>query len=255
MFTVQKRAELGKKGYVVIEDVLSGNVCDTFVQQYQEWLSSFTKHNSWPFSYNSLIQRYKVGHAEPSWRVRLATTPVFAQLWGTEKLLTSFDAIAIGRPPEEGSKEFRRANQHWLHSDQSASQIGRHCVQGAVYLESADEDDWTLEVLEESHKYHQEFMQSHPKAFLRSSLAKFYRLRDGEPEWFEEKGCLRKTVAVPKGGMVLWDSRLIHANAKPVKGRRNPGRWRHVVFVCMGPAIWASDRDLQQKSLAYHQVL
>ena len=34
-------------------------------------------------------------------QVRHASRPVFEELWGTQKLLTSLDGLAIGQPPEE----------------------------------------------------------------------------------------------------------------------------------------------------------
>ena len=71
--------------------------------------------------------------------------------------------------------------------------------------------------------------------------------------WFKSKGCKKRCVPCPKGGIVLWDSRLVHANARPVEGLQHPGRWRFVVFVCMTPAIWASPADLEVKRQAYEE--
>ncbi|RUS81803.1 hypothetical protein EGW08_010440, partial [Elysia chlorotica] len=73
-------------------------------------------------------------------------------------------------------------------------------------------------------------------------------------DWFKSKGCTRRRIPCPKGGLVLWDSRLFHANARPVEGRQHPGRWRFVVFVCMTPAAWASPSDLQVKRRAYQEL-
>lgn len=53
---------------------------------------------------------------------------------------------------------------------------------------------------------------------------------------------------------MLWDSRLVHANARPVKGRAHPDRWRYVVFVCMTPAAWASEKDIELKVGAYNNL-
>ena len=71
---------------------------------------------------------------------------MFAELWGTNELLTSIDAVAIGRPPEQGEEQFHSADQSWLHIDQGAGRVGLHAYQGGVYLETADADDWVFEV-------------------------------------------------------------------------------------------------------------
>ena len=72
---------------------------------------------------------------------------MFAELWGTNELLTSIDAVAIGRPPEQGEEQFHSADQSWLHIDQGAGRVGLHAYQGGVYLETADVDDWVLSLI------------------------------------------------------------------------------------------------------------
>lgn len=190
----------------------------------------------------------------PSWFVRLKVKKVFAQVWKTDKLLSSVDAIAIGRPPEDGEEQFDNPGAHWLHLDQGPSRVGLHAYQGAVYLEAADTDDWTLHVMEGSHLEFEEFYKNNPLAAKKSDIDNFYRLRDEEVVSFWKKGCKLKRVPVPKGGMVLWESRVVHANARPVEGRKHPGRWRYCVFVSMTPAIWASEEDMKKKRAAYDQA-
>ena len=45
--------------------------------------------------------RYHIGHFGPVWSARLKCVPVFSQVWNTDRLLTSVDSVAIGRPPEQ----------------------------------------------------------------------------------------------------------------------------------------------------------
>ena len=73
--------------------------------------------------------------------------------------------------------------------------------------------------------------------------------------WYEDHGCSLKCVDVPKGGMVLWDSRVIHDNRPPKHDSVHKDRWRFVVFVSMTPAVWASKRDLEKKRNAYENLL
>ncbi|KAK3608565.1 hypothetical protein CHS0354_042550 [Potamilus streckersoni] len=253
MITDTNLQELEEKGYTVVPNVVTPDDCDQCVAQYKEWLSQF-KNGDWPLSSYSLIRNYNVGHMVPTWFIRLKSKTVFEQLWKTEKLLSSFDAIAIGRPPEDGVERFDEPGRSWLHLDQNHSRVGLHACQGAVYLEEACEDDWTLQVLESSHKYFTEFFEQNHKASLRSNLNALYRLRDNDFDFFEKKNCQVKRVPVTKGGMVLWDSRLVHANANPQRGRKHHGRWRYVVFVSMTPAHWAGPDDLETRKFAYENV-
>ena len=253
MITEQNFEDLKKKGYTVVSNVLSSDDCDSAICQYQQWLSQF-KNGAWPKNFSGIINRYNTGHMIPTWEIRLKAKPVFAQLWKTEKLLTSFDAISIGRPPEEGKEEFQKPDDHWLHTDQHASRLGLHAYQGGVYLEEQCEDDWTFHVMEGSHQYLDVFYDLYPGAAQKSEPLGVYYLERDEVDFFKDLGCPISRVAVPKGGMVLWDSRLIHANARPLKNRKHPGRWRYTIFVSMTPAVWASNEDIADHKEAYENV-
>ncbi|KAK3089675.1 hypothetical protein FSP39_005533 [Pinctada imbricata] len=243
MFTQRNRQELEDFGYTVVPGVLSHSECDSYIKEYNDWIKQF-KNGKWPQSKSSLIFSYNVGNLDVTWKIRVKSKRVFEQLWGTSKLLSSVDALAIGRPPENGQEHFAEEGFHWLHTDQSAARMGLHAYQGAVYLENAEEDDWTFYLMKGSHKYAQEFYDTHEKQAFKSTINEYFQLRDEDVTWYEERGCQTVRLPVPKGGIVLWDSRLIHANARPIKGRRNPGRWRYTVFVCMAPAIWATEEDM-----------
>jgi hypothetical protein len=52
-----------------------------------------------------VIQSYRIGHCESAWKCRLHCKPLFDLLWGTEKLLTSVDGVAIATPPKKGKNE------------------------------------------------------------------------------------------------------------------------------------------------------
>ncbi|GFN85098.1 phytanoyl-coa dioxygenase phyh [Plakobranchus ocellatus] len=119
-----------------------------------------------------------------------------------------------------------------------------HGIMGAVYLEECAEDDWTFEVIEGSHKHFDQFMEKTGQWRCRN-------VKSPDLAWFEGQGCYRRRVPCPKGGMVLWDSRLFHSSARPLEGRQHPGRWRFVVFVCMTPSAWATPSDLETKRKAY----
>ncbi|KAK7504840.1 hypothetical protein BaRGS_00003868 [Batillaria attramentaria] len=257
MLTSRHREELEEKGYTVVEGVLTEGECDQYRQQYLDWIRDNFHEGVFPATKRSLVRAtYKMGHLAPTWDIRLKCKHVFAQLWGTDRLLTSFDSVAIGRPPEEGVEAFRSQDTSWLHIDQLAVG-GLQVFQGAVYLEHADEDDWTFQVLKGSHKLFETFWKDHPEERERS-VEKGEGSTKFTPDlvnWWISKGCQSCCVPVPKGGLVLWDSRTVHANDNPLKGRAHPERWRWVVIVSMWPVGMVDERGLAIRQQAYSNIV
>ena len=230
----------------MVPGIVSAQDCDQYIGDIRTWLENFG--DNFPKNIGSIIHDYSVGHLEPVWKARLKTKPVFEAIWGTAKLHSSTDGIAVGRPPEDGETTYDNITPgaNTLHLDQGPKKQGLHAYQGALYLEEALEDDWTFMIIENSHKHHKEFFKHH-----KHSRSEFRKLAKYEVEWYEERGCQVKRLTIPKGGMVLWDSRTVHAGAPPKMGRRNPGRWRYIVFASMTPAIWAGPQDLEEKRKGY----
>lgn len=226
--------------------------CDKYIRQYRTWLSRYGEEN-YPFWNKSIIQQYRVGHSEPTWKTRLWTKPVFASIWKTDKLLSSMDGIAIGEPPELGRTTFREPGCNWFHIDQGSRREGLHTYQGAVYLEGTTEEDHCFRVIEGTSNNHNEFFSEFSAASKKQG--DFIKLDSKHIDWFKEQGGEEKIITVPKGGMVLWDSRNVHDNIAPLKCRTSPDKWRFVVFVSMGPAIWAKDEDINLKQKAYNEMV
>ncbi|XP_048764556.1 uncharacterized protein LOC125672352 isoform X2 [Ostrea edulis] len=248
------RKELEDKGYVVVPDLLTLKECDTLTSQYKDWVDKFDEGVIPLQKRTSVIQTYRVGHFQQSWEVRLRAKAVFQAVWRTEKLLSSIDGIAISKPPQS-DRECRDDRKDWLHLDQGAQREGLHAYQGAVYLEEQTQDDFCFRVLTKSHLYHSEFFQTFPDGVTKTERLEFYKLSQAEKDFYYKKGCTFECVPVPKGGIVLWDSRTVHDNTPPISKRPNPDRWRFVVFVSMTPAIWASEKDLEFKADAYRRML
>lgn len=242
---------LNEYGVCVITDVIPPDQCDTHRHALQQWLQTFPA-NQKPLHISSLIQSYGIAHHPAVWATRLATKPVFEQIWQTSKLHSSTDGIAIGEPPELGSNRFAEqvAGGAGLHVDQCR-------YQGAVYLEEATADDWCFQVLLHSHKHHQQLFASADPADdsdVEVGGDEYQALSSDQQEWYKQRGCHEQRIAVPKGAMVLWDSRTIHAGAPARMRRAHTDRWRYVVFVSMTPAIWSSANDVARKVKAYHDA-
>lgn len=94
--------ELEENGYVVIPNVLCTEECDLYSKEYRNWAKQLD-NDGLPFtSFESLIQGHSIGHFNASWQVRLKAKKIFAEIWKTDKLLSSIDAVALSCPPEEG---------------------------------------------------------------------------------------------------------------------------------------------------------
>ena len=151
--------------------------------------------------------------------------------------------------------EYRKDSKDWLHLDQGVRREGLHAYQGAVYLEEQTKEDYCFRVLAKSHLYHAEFFKTFPDGVAKTERQDFYKLSAQEKSFYYNKGCTLENVPVPKGGIVLWDSRTVHDNTPPMAKRSKPDRWRFVVFVSMTPALWASEKDMEFKKDAYRRML
>ena len=259
--------DLQDNGYSVVGGVLDESECSRFTDMTWEWLSSLgsgiDRHDpltwtssKWPKGTHGLIQHYNVGHSPFSWGVRMNTNvrKVFGDLWGTDDLVTSFDGVCIKRPPEITRCRFESsADKSWLHCDQSKGTVnkvptvnGWQCIQGAVNLEDSDIGDGCFHVLSGSHRFHS-------SASWEGTNKDWYKLSETDIKWYESKGCVSTKVTCPKGGMVLWDSRSIHASSNPVKGRAHPGRFRYTVFVCMTPRRHVSSIVQKRRKKAFDE--
>lgn len=61
------------------------------------------------------------------------TAQVFADLWGDNRLLSSFDSINV-TPPASADAPSQLPGGSWLHTDQRPSRKGVACIQGLVNL-------------------------------------------------------------------------------------------------------------------------
>ena len=239
----------------VVPNVMTNQECDLQVQLLRDWLKKFGE-DTFPKNVTSIIHGYGIGHCETAWECRLKAKPIFVQIYGTDKLHTSFDGLAISQPPEGGKTKFAKDSVSFdgLHHDQGPRRVGFHAIQGAVYLEEALEEDWCFKVITGSHRHHTEFFDDH-KPNPHSEHRKLnVKKNNNEVEWYVARGGKVKRIGCPKGGIILWDSRTIRAGALPLAGRENTDRWRFCVFVFMSPAKWSSENDYAQKYHGYVNI-
>jgi ectoine hydroxylase-related dioxygenase (phytanoyl-CoA dioxygenase family) len=122
-----------------------------------------------------------------------------------------------------------------------------------VTLNDVNEGDATLQFLEKSHLFHKTFANDHgDKIDEKDIKADWYQLSDEQMMWYENKGCTRTSIRCKAGDIVFWDSRTIHAGQEAIKGREKPNE-RYVIYVCMQPRSFASEKMLQKKLKAFEE--
>ena len=93
--------ELETNGYVIIPNGVDRS-CDNSLLKYQEWYSTFKESGEAIRRNSYMIDGYKISHSETSWGIRGSVRQLFGLIWGTGKLLTSVEGIAMFNPPEKG---------------------------------------------------------------------------------------------------------------------------------------------------------
>jgi len=181
----------------------------------------------------------------------------FAQVWGTDDLIVSFDGLGIVRPPDF-DKNWQLNPGLWYHVDQNGrNKFGKICVQGQVnYFDSGD-DDGGLVVIPRSIHVFSKIFENRPELGIGKS--DFIALSKIQNVWNSELDKLQPIkVCVKAGDLTLWDSRTVHCNAgaKPVGFKpdfQKGESWnlrRAVSYVCMTPRSRLTPENAQLRKQA-----
>jgi ectoine hydroxylase-related dioxygenase (phytanoyl-CoA dioxygenase family) len=250
-------AHLDAEGYAVVASVAGEDARESaedllwqFLEKHTSWRRS--KPRTWtdegiePIGsvQNGIVNGAGMGQSDFLWYLR--TLPkvrsAFAQIWGTDALITSFDGANIFRPWQHG---FRKTVCGWWHTDQGRAKMGRHAVQGFVSLFEADGRTGGLTVVPKSHLRFREVVEDQ-----QNPQTDYFAVQPYCPVFQELPPRL---VSCQPGDLVLWDSRLIHANAPAVETPITPEDrlLRAVGYVCMTPRNFASEETLKGRRAAY----
>lgn len=178
------------------------------------------------------------GHWEWVWRIREAVHPIFAQIWGTTNLKTSYDGMSFMLPKHDTQKF-----ESWWHIDQNR-QIGDKCftIQGVVFLTDSWIEDPGFLYLHGSREVFQQHLNTYPTAC--------YGWETMEIEKHAVYANLpRRKLLVKAGEIVLFDSRICHSTC-PGFGNN----YRMVTYVCMQPTSFLSVKELKQHRERYDQA-
>jgi len=223
--------QLNTKGYAIIESVLTPEQVSTATQYFREWLGEnpavLEKHKK--IDPHGIFKFAQVGHQKHAWYIKTqpAVQEQFKKIWGTDKLVTSFDGSCLIQ------SDFKGKDRIWTHTDQAPDSKGRVCVQGFVALTTNEER--TLVVYEGSHLLHEQYMRE-------KGLTGKKNWQLIEHSYLETIKDKKRVLKVKAGSLVLWDSRTFHQNQYG-----KPGEERIVQYVCFLP------KDHIQNTKAQHE--
>lgn len=230
--------DLEKFGFAVVKAVWPKDEAAAIKDDLLKWQHTYTQQT--PATHG--IQLHPdVAHLPTVWRVREdeRIAKVFQDIWKTDDLLVSFDRVNISIPKPNHSKG-------WLHLDQSKLKRGLWCVQGFLNCAPCGPNGGGLVVLQDSHKYFEDFCREH---YDDMDTADWHKLTPSQITWFEQRGCKPVKVCCDEGDVVLWDSRTVHHAVFPSEDVT-----RTCVYVSMMPRALATVKDLANKRKALEQV-
>lgn len=193
-----------------------------------------------------IVKHYGAGQAQFMWDLR--THPniirIFQMINSTHDLRCGFDGFCVMPPPEHlgpRHKAYDDNSKGWLHRDQSLVDMPRDgviatersTIQGLVNLIDASSEDGTFLCMPGTHTLTERIRE---RCDLTPTEMKpqWIKIPDEELTRLEAEGYRKFRVPLPAGSMVLWDSRTIHSNCYPIRGRSD-AKWRMCAYICMFP--------------------
>jgi len=224
--------DLRKNGYAIIPNVITAEERYEAEHMFREWQTTIPDHD---YLHNMIdphgIYKYhEAGHQEHAWyiRTRPGVQDVFKKLWKTDDLISSFDGSCYI------SKDCKKKDKCWTHTDQAANNPNLDCYQAFVALTHNKER--TLVVYEGSHILHGSYFKERGE-----ESSKNWILID--EEYLAEIADRKRVLEIPAGGMAIWDSRVFHQNQFGSSGSEE----RIVQYVCFLPRNHKKNTKSNQK--------
>ena len=254
--------DLETKGYAVIPGILDETECNQLENGFWSFWYRLTSGKireddpeTWKEIYNyfpnhgMLVQHFSIGHMQEIWNLRThpLVLEVFQRIWNTSELAVSFDGASTGFAPEVTGRGWHLND--WLHLDQSTHRNEFECVQSWLTPHGVGRGDGTLTLLEGSHKFHGAFAEHFGLKQDKHYRKDWLKLEPQHVAWYKAQGCKQIAVECPKGSMVLWESRTVHAGRSAVKGRP-VARNRMVAYISMMPIAQLKKQEVVKKQQA-----
>jgi len=254
------KAALDKEGFAVLRGVLSKKDVDhatgslwTSLERLGSGLNrkdpATWTNEAWPgWKQVGFLQTNGLCQSEAAWYVRSHPNVVkaFAEIWGTEDLITSLDVIIAWRPWKK--QPSRRPRVERLHVDQNAyAKRGKVCVQGMVVLEDVTVETGGLQVVPGTNTDEvQSYLRRTYPHLASEPNSDWCELDENDP--FIGKGELLLAKA---GDLILWDSRTIHAGYVGPGSDDESKLSRLAMTVCMIPQDKVNPKVLEMRMSAF----
>ncbi|KAF2087330.1 hypothetical protein K490DRAFT_56946 [Saccharata proteae CBS 121410] len=253
------RDDLFRDGFAVVKGAVPAERCTHYIDSMYSWLEKFpygfkrSDTSTWTADHlpanikGGMYHGYSVQHEKFVWEARLepGVLDAFALLWGTDKLIASFDGINFTLPTSD-----RKPWDAWPHIDQSPYRTGLQCAQGIINFAENGPKDGGLMVLKGSHRWTEKYFESHEKDQKTWGSTDWFGFKEDEVDWFKERGCEVMKVCAGPGDLIIWDSRTMHWNVVP-EGEQT----RALVYACYAPAKFAKPETLEKKKQFFEERL
>ncbi|GAA5874066.1 hypothetical protein JCM3774_001597 [Rhodotorula dairenensis] len=263
------KRDLEEHGYAVVKGVVSPERAEHYTRQAVKWAERFGfdeqdrstwKADNLPVNINGLVNDYGVSHEKWVWEARLEPKVIqtFQELWNTEELLVSFDAINFSLPIGPHARHDIEPSAPWQHIDQQPDPTDRpplqhELTQGLLAVTPSGPKDGGLVLLRGSHKLLPRFFAETGgvKADQSWGTLNYYTFTPEDVKWFERQPDVEEVkVESEPGDLILWDSRTVHWNRAPTAEQI-----RVVVYVCYAPRSMASDAVLATRKRCWEDRL
>ncbi|KAL0259552.1 hypothetical protein SLS55_005289 [Diplodia seriata] len=248
------RDDFHRDGVAIIKNVITPEKAEYYRQKQIEWLQSFglgfdpNDKSTWtqdhlPVSFKGgMYFAYSVTHEK---FIEPKIQQIFADLWGTDELLCSFDGMNITLPQQRDLTW-----SPWPHCDQNPQRKGMQCVQGLLNLAPNGPLDGGLVLMKGSSKLFDAFFRETRQQAAHEDapppeedFRDLFIFTEQDVKWFEDRGCELIKTCLDPGDFVLWDSRTMHYARHP-----EGDVIRSAQYICMTPARFAAKEDLDLKA-------
>ncbi|ORY35304.1 hypothetical protein BCR39DRAFT_210 [Naematelia encephala] len=257
------RRNIETNGFAVVRGVIPPERVEDYVNRSYDWLERFgpdfkrNDKSTWdvknlpPHAKGGMYTLGGVAHEQFMWDIRCepAVVDTFAQLWGTDELLVSYDGMNLALPlPQE---QYDHGGKPWPHVDQSPLRDNFHCIQGIVALTKSEVNDGGLLILKGSKELYGEFFKQHEHEMPEGGwpTRDLYLHTEQQLQWFYDRGCKWEKICCDAGDLLIWDSRCVHYGAVP-----SGDRARVAAYVCYKPASMVSADALRVKQQGFKSL-
>lgn len=192
---------LSEDGYVIIPNVLTDEEVSIARTEFDNWRKSVKDLDKFhkKIDPHGIYKYHQAGHQRFAWfiRTRPEVQKIFKFLLNTDDMIVSYDGCCYI------SKDEKRKDKCWTHTDQGSKIKGVASYQGFVSL--TDNKERTLQVYKGSHNLHEKYFKDR-----QINNSKNWNLID--VDYLKEIDDSRIKLHVPKGAMVIWESRVFHQN-------------------------------------------